>query len=428
MRRWFVFAWAAILLSLGAPASAETVFVRAGRVLDVRTGAMARDQLIRIEDGRIAAIARFPSHAPPRVTADWSAFTVLPGLIDCHTHLVGDIQSADPLAPVKSGAANDVLHGVANARATLHAGFTSVRDVGSYRAFADVALKRAIDDGRVEGPRMHVAGAYLTIPGGGGEVVGMPQARRLPADLRFGVVRTPQEAAARATTLIDSGATFLKLIATGAVLTIGTEPGKIELSQTMMRAAVQEAALRNVYVTAHAHGAEGVKAAVRAGVRSIEHGSLIDDEGIALMAARGTFLVADIYNGDYIDMIGARDNWPEETLRKNRETSDAQRDGFRKAVLAGVKIAYGTDAGVFPHGLNARQFAYHVRFGQSPLQAIQSATLNAADMLGWSADVGVLEVGQFADMIAVSGDPLQDVRILENVRGVIKGGVLIKEP
>ena len=222
--------------------------------------------------------------------------------------------------------------------------------------------------------------------------------------------------------MFKGGADFLKLIATGAVLALGTEPGQPELTEDEMRAAVTVARAHGSYATAHAHGAEGVKAAIRAGVRSIEHASLIDDEGLAMAKAAGVWLVMDIYNGDYIEDVGTKEGWPAEYLRKNRETTDIQRQEFAKAVKMGVKIGFGTDSGVYPHGLNARQFAYMVKYGMTPMQAIRSATLEAATLVKREKDVGSLSPGHFADMIAVSGDPLTDVRVLESIEGVIKNG------
>jgi imidazolonepropionase-like amidohydrolase len=213
---------------------------------------------------------------------------------------------------------------------------------------------------------MSVAGAYITIPGGGGEITGIAADVKLPDEMRVGVVEDAADAHRKAANILAHHADFLKLIATGAVLTVGTEPGQQELTEDEMRAAVEEAAKRGTYATAHAHGAEGMKSAMRAGVRSIEHGSLMDDEAIAMMKAKGVFLVADIYDGDWIDAYGKAHGWPAETLRKNYETTEAQRVGFRKAVKAGVKIAYGTDAGVYPHGLNARQLPYMVKYGMTP--------------------------------------------------------------
>ena len=412
---------------LATPVGAESLLLRAGQLLDVERGTLLADQAIRIEDGRITAIGPWREAAAAGTQGlDWSAYTVLPGLMDMHSHLIGDIQSANIAAPLLSSAARDALAGAANARATLEAGFTTVRDVGCYRAFTDVALRDAIASGQVPGPRMFVAGAYLTVTHGGGEVTGFAPDVVVPAEMRRGVADSIAEIRQRVRELLGGGADFIKIIATGAVLTAGTNPSASEYNEEEIRAAVEEAANAGTFVTAHAHGVEGIKRAVRAGVRSIEHASYLDDEGIALMVKHGTWLVADIYNGDYIAEIGKRDGWPAEILRKNRETTDTQRAAFEKAVRAGVRIAYGTDSGVYPHGRNANQFRYMVRYGMTPLQAIRSATLDSARLLGHEKDFGSIAVGRSADLIAVAGDPLVDVRVLEDVRGVIQAGRVVR--
>lgn len=415
---------------VAAPVFAETIVVRAGRLVDVVQGRVLTDQMIRVEGGRIEAVSNFPAEAPAGARLiDWSAYTVMPGLMDMHTHLVGDIQSSNPAAPLLSSAARDALMGVVNARATLLAGFTTVRDVGAYRAFTDVSLRDAISAGSIEGPRMYVAGAYVTVSHGGGEVTGFAPDLVVPDEFRRGVANNESEVRQRVRELIAGGADFIKMIVTGAVLTSGTTPGASEYSEAEIRAAVEEAAQYGTYVTAHAHGAEGIRRAVRAGVRSIEHGSYLDAEGIRLMRQHGTWLVADIYNGDYIEEIGRRDGWPEEILRKNEETTETQRQGFANAVRAGVRIAFGTDSGVYPHGENARQFAYMVRFGMTPMQAIQSATINSARLLGHENELGSIAPGHRADLIAIAGDPLLDVDLLyRGVVGVMKDGVIYRQP
>src|SRR6185437_7935892 len=248
---------------------------------------------------------------------DLSKYTVSPGLIDCHTHLIGQDQSANYLAPLERSAAQDVLDGVTHARVTLLAGFTTVRDVGTYRAFLDIALRDAINAGTVMGPHMAVAGAYITVSSGGGEVTGQASDVVLPPEMRLGVANSPDEVRQRVREILNRGADVIKVIATGAVLTSGTKPGVEEMSEDEIHAAVTEAAKYGIRVAAHAHGAEGIKAAVRAGVASIEHGSLIDDEGIALMKARGTYLVSDLYDMEYISAEGKKLGWPAEVLRKN---------------------------------------------------------------------------------------------------------------
>jgi imidazolonepropionase-like amidohydrolase len=405
---------------------AQSLYIETGRLLDVQAGQVRTGHCISITADKITAVG--PCGATPAGSErlDWSAYTVLPGLMDLHTHLADASQSADLALPLKTSPAATALIGAHNARLTLEAGFTTVRDVGTYRGLTDVALRDAINAGSVPGSRMFVAGAYITIPKGGGELNGVVPNEQLPADMRLGVAGTAEEAAAKTAFLIDQGADFIKTIATGAVLAIGTEPGEPELTEDQLRAVVTTAKARDKFVTAHAHGAVGIKSAIRAGVRSIEHASLIDDEALKMAKASGTWLVMDIYNGDYIDDVGTREKWPEEYLRKNRETTDIQRAGFTKAVKMGVKIAYGTDSGVYPHGGNAKQFAYMVRYGMTPMQAVQSATIRAAELLGKEDMLGSVQPGRFADLVAVKGDPLQDIRVLENLTHVMKDGKLVR--
>ena len=410
-----------------AAASAQVSYVHAGKLIDPQAGKALTDQLIRIEGEKIVSVAPWKGAPKDGKVTDWSKLTVLPGLIDMHTHLVDQEQTENIAEPLLTTAAYQSFIAADHARKTLMAGFTSVRDVGTWRAFGDVALRDAINNGLVPGPRMSVAGAYITIPGGGGEVTGIADDVKLPDEMRAGVVEDAADAHRKAANILAHHADFLKLIATGAVLTVGTEPGQLELTEDEMRAAVQEAAKRGTYATAHAHGAEGMKAAMRAGVRSIEHGSLMDDEAIAMMKAKGVFLVADIYDGDWIDEYGKAHGWPAETLRKNYETTETQREGFRKAVKVGVKIAFGTDAGVFPHGRNARQLPYMVKYGMTPMQAIQSATTVAAELMSKTGQVGCDAAGCYADLIAVPVDPTTDIASLLKVPKVMKGGTLVKD-
>lgn len=414
------------LLFAAAPALAETVYVRAGHLIEPASGQVLHDRLIRIEDGRVAAVTPYAVPPADAKLIDWSALWVLPGLIDMHVHLADAGQTSSYAEPLLHSQAKIAYIGARHARETLRAGFTSVHDVGSYRGLANIELRDAVLRGDVAGPRISATGGYITIPGGGGEVTGLAPDVAVPPDMRLGVAATASEVEQRVNGLFQRGADSIKLIATGAVLTEGTEPGQQELSEEMITTAVRVAKSRNSWVTAHAHGAGGIKSALRAGVRSIEHASLIDDEGIQLAKARGAWLVMDIYNGDFIAEVGKRDGWSESILRKNDETTEAQRQGFARAVKAGVKLAYGTDAGVFPHGLNARQFKYMVRYGMTPMQAIQSATTVAAAQLGWEQEVGSLTPGHWADMVAVGADPLADISVLENVAHVLKGGKLVR--
>jgi imidazolonepropionase-like amidohydrolase len=407
-----------LLFLLASSVWCEPVYVRAGKLVDPVAGAVLSDQLVEIQGERVVRVE--PYH-PGLNVIDWSDRTVLPGLIDLHTHLADVGQNEDIALPLKTSPAATALLGALHARQTLAAGFTTVRDVGTYRAFTDVALRDAIAAGSVPGPRMWVAGAYLTCPGGGGELNGVGD---LPPDMRFGVGSGADQIGARGQALFDGHVDFLKLIVTGAVLALNTEVGEVELSEEEVRAAVEVAHAHGSYATAHAHGAQGIKTAIRGGVRSVEHASLIDDEGIALARERGVWLVMDIYNGDYIESVGRKQGWPPDYLRKNLETTELQRQAFAKAVKAGVHIGYGTDAGVFPHGLNARQFAYMVRYGMTPMQAIQSATVEAAELMGQSQNLGRVAPGFYADLIAVKGDPLQDIRILESPPLVMKAGKL----
>ena len=416
----------ACAIAVASPAFAATVDVHAGRLIDPETGRVSTDQRIRIVDGKFSAITPWRASGGP-ATVDWSGLTVLPGLIDLHTHIAdGATESADPAEPFKHSESATILKAVPAARTMLRAGFTTVRDVGVYRGLTDVALRDAINAGDIVGPRMFVAGGYITTPGGGGEIDALASDIPIPEIFRIGEVRNASEARDKARYLLDHGADFIKLIATGAVLAIGSEPGALELSPEEMKAACDEAKLRGSYCIAHAHGAEGIKAAIRAGARTIEHASYLDAEGIALAKKSGVWLDMDIYDGDWIEEVGTKQGWPAEYLRKNRETTDIQRQGFAAAVKAGAKLTFGTDAAVYPYGLGGRQFSYMVRYGMTPMQAIQSATTEAARALGREGQVGSLRRGAWGDLVAVHSDPLVDIRALEHVDGVIKAGELVR--
>ena len=419
---WLIFALA---VATPAAAAAETVQLRVGHLIDPGSGQVTHNRLLTIVDGKIASDQPWRGAKARGRLIDWSRQWVLPGLIDLHTHIAdGYGQGDDPAEPLTHSEGATLLKGAEMARITLHSGFTTVRDVGVYRGLTDVALRNAIAAGQVEGPRMIVAGGYITIPGGGGAVTGAKPGTVIGPEFRIGEVRTPAEARARVRAMIGGGADFIKLIATGAVLAIGSDPGALELTPEMMKAACDEAKTLGKYCIAHAHGAEGIKAAIRAGARTIEHASLIDDEGLRLAKAHGVWLDMDIFDGDWIDEVGTRDHWPAEYLKKNRDTTDLQRQGFAKAVKLGVPLTFGTDAGVYPHGLNARQFAYLVRYGMTPMQALASATSEAAKALGRN-DLGSVTPHHVADLVAVARNPLVDITVLQCIDGVMQGGRLV---
>jgi imidazolonepropionase-like amidohydrolase len=407
--------------------SSDLVLVNGGRLLDPSTGSW-RDEALVVRDGTVEARLGAEDARPAPGTArviDLAGLAVLPGLIDAHAHLIGQMEFAG-LPAIDETAESELAAGEANALATVRAGFTTVRDVGTYRGLLDVELRRRIEAVEVTGPRMQCAGAMITRPGGGGEVTGEPGVA-IPEELRRGVVRDADEVRRIVAWLVERGADVIKLIVTGAVLTRGTAVDDVELEAPLVRAAVETATGLGVFVAAHAHGARGIRVAAESGVRSVEHGSLIDDAGIAAMVRHGTWLVADLYDGDWIDEVGRRDGWPAATLEKNAATTQAQRDGFGRALRAGVRMAYGTDSGVYPHGRNARQLAYLVRYGMTPIEAIRAATVDAAECLGWSDRVGSLEVGRFADLVAVDGDATVDVSVLERPAVVVKGGIVVRD-
>ncbi len=413
---------AAAAAAAAAPAPPLTV-IRAGRFIDVEAGRALANQIILVRGTKIEAVGANVAIPEGAKVIDLSKMTVLPGLIDCHTHLA-DLADAEPLKVLQRSAVETAYAAIPNARVTLLAGFTTVRDVGVYRAFNDVAMRDAIARGIFIGPRMYVAGAYITISEGAGAMTGLAPDIQLPLDLRYGEANSPWEVRQRIRELAHRGADHIKVLSTGAVLTHGSNPKSIEFTPEELRAAVEEAANFGLRVEAHAHAAEGIKNAIRAGVASIEHATLIDDEGIALAKQHGTYLDMDIYDEECIQSSA---DTPADFLQHDRDLAEAQRRNFTKAVRAGVKMTFGTDAGVCPHGINARQFAFMVKYGMTPIQAIQSATVNAADLIGHSELFGSITAGKSADIIAVNGDPLADIRQLEHVQFVMKEGTVYKQ-
>ncbi|MFI4891333.1 MAG: amidohydrolase family protein [Steroidobacterales bacterium] len=414
------------LAQQAAPAATPTApvtAIRAGRFIDVVAGRALTNQVILVSGGKITAVGADPGIPAGATVIDLLAMTVLPGLIDCHTH-VADLTDLEPLHYLKYSAVEIAYATIPHASATLLAGFTTVRDVGVYRAFNDVAMRDAIAQGIIIGPRMYVAGAYVTISEGAGAMTGMAPDIQLPLDLRYGEANSPWEVRQKIREIAHHGADHIKILSTGAVLTHGSLPRSIEFTPEELRAAVEEAANFGLRVEAHAHDPEGIKNAIRAGVASVEHATLIDDEGIALAKQRGTYLDMDIYDEECIQ---SDPNIPADFLEHDRGLGELQRQNFRKAVRAGVKMTFGTDAGVCPHGINARQFAFMVKYGMTPMQAIQSATVNAADLIGHSELFGSITAGKSADIIAVHGDPLSDVRTLETVSFVMKEGKVYKQ-
>ncbi len=413
-----------VLLALPASTVAADAVLAAARMLDVRTGRMLDDAEVLVRDGRIVEVA----HGGKAVASgagtkrhELGDMTLLPGLIDMHVHLDSD-PSYGGYTGLEYGDRFWSVLMVPHAERTLMAGFTTVRNVGS-DAWNDVGLRQAIDAGKVRGPRVVTAAYSFGATGGHCDSTYFPPSMAQKSEFN---ADSPEQARRSVRTLRKYGAQVIKICVTGGVFSRNTEPGQQQLSYEEMKSIVDDAHLLGLKVAAHAHGAAGIRDAIRAGVDTIEHASLIDDEGIRLAKQHGAWLSMDIYNTDYTQAEGKKNGVLEDNLRKDREIAEAQRQNFRKAHAAGAKMVYGTDAGVYPHGDNAKQFAVMVRYGMTPAQAIRSATVDAASALG-RADVGVIEAGALADLIAVPGDPTQDVTLLESVPVVIRGGELVKD-
>jgi len=399
------------------------VLITGARLLDVRSGKMLDNPAVLVEAGKVVSVGNAASvDVPAHVRRiDLQGMTLLPGLIDLHTHLDMDpvfggytgLQFSDRFWSVLA---------VKHAEQTLQAGFTTVRNLGS-NAWNDIGLRQAIDEGLIAGPRVVTAGYAFGATGGHCDETFFPPSMERKAPYNADSVDQVRHSVRE---LRKYGAQVIKICATGGVFSRNTESGQQQMRLDEMRAAADEAHQWGLKVAAHAHGTSGIKDAIRAGIDTIEHVSLIDDEGIALAKKHGTWLVFDIYNTEYTQAEGANNGVLEDNLRKDREIADIQRENFRRAHAGGAKLAYGTDSGVYPHGQNGRQFAIMVRYGMTPAEAIRSATLHAAQALG-REDVGVLESGRWADLIAVSGDPTQEITLLEEIPVVIKGGEVVKD-
>ena len=397
-------------------ATAETVTVGAKRLLDVTKGTYVENPVVRIENGIVVSVET--RRAGAAVTHDLGDVTLLPGLTDCHVHLIGADEQT-PYQKLTETTAHAAIEGVVNAKKTLDAGFTTVRDLGA-RDFADVALRDEIAAGTVAGPRMLVATSSISATGGHGDLNDLPE--DIAVRRYSGIADGPDEIRKRVRENIKFGADWIKVLATGGIGSAGTDPRQSEYTEEEIRAAVLAAREKGRDVAVHAHGTLGILRAARAGVRSIEHSSMLDDEAIAVLKANGTFIVSNPISNAYMLERGAAGGYQDYQLRKSREIKDLKMESLRKAIRASIPAAYGTDAGVQIHGINGKQFALYVEAGMTPLQAIQSATLVAARLLRMEKQIGQVAPGFFGDLVAVAGDPLTDVRVLESPRFVMKEG------
>jgi imidazolonepropionase-like amidohydrolase len=417
---WLCFCLTALAQTAPAP---KRVIIRAGHLLDVKSGKMLADQAIVIEGEKIVSVGPAGAAKTDGATmVDLSRETVLPGLIDAHTHLTGDPKDSG-YNRLGISVPREALTGAKNARITLLAGFTTVRNVGA-DAYTDVALRDAINAGDVPGPRMLVSGPALSITGGHCDNDLLPFEYHATADgVADGIAAVQQKVRQN----IKYGADLIKVCATGGVMSRGDDPQASQYTLEEMKAIVADAHRLGRKVAAHAHGAQGILWASEAGVDSVEHGSYIDDAAIAVMKKNGTYLVPTLEAGQWLMDNAAQLHKPDWVIAKTKSVMSVAHKNIQHAFASGVKVAFGTDAAVYPHGLNAQEFALMVKLGMSPTSAIQAATVNAADLLGWSDKVGSIEPGKWADIIAVDGDPTNDVTTLEHVRFVMKGGEVVRK-
>lgn len=408
-------------LCLAATPDAPPIALRCGRLLDVPSGNLIENAVVLTAGGKITGVGAALAIPSGVQVVELPDATCLPGLLDVHVHLTGDA-TKHGYETLGISVPRSTVTGVKNARQTLMAGFTTVRNVGA-DGYSDVALRDGIEAGDIDGPRMFVSGPALGITGGHCDNnLLAPEFHHTDS----GVADGPWAARAKVREVIKYGADLIKICASGGVLSKGDQPGTPQYTLEEMQAIADEAHKLGRKVAAHAHGTQSIKDAIRAGIDSIEHSSLIDDEGIALAKQHGTFLVFDIYNDDFILREGAKNGMLPESIEKERRIGKLQRENFRRALLGGARMAFGTDAGVYPHGDNARQFAVMVEYGMKPLDAIRSATISAAELLGRDKELGVIAKDAFADVVAVAGDPRSDVKLLENVRFVMKSGRVYK--
>jgi imidazolonepropionase-like amidohydrolase len=414
----------------GPPPSPKTTYIRAGHLFDAASENLRDNVVIVVEGDRIKSVESANVAIPAGSTiVDLSHATVLPGLIDCHTHLAFRADRYDPINYFKDTPFSQGFTAVRNAHSTLLAGFTTVRDVGS-PPFAAVDLRNAINEGSISGPRIVASGPGISITGGHGDINGFSPESHVglfPEHRGYQIADGVDQVRETIRAQVKYGVDVIKILATGGVLSQGDSPGAPQYTFEELKTAADEAHAAGRKIAAHAHGTEGIRRAILAGIDSIEHASLANEEDMQLAKQHGTYFVMDIYNDDYILGKAIEFGLPQENVNKEKMVGRLQRENFEKAVHAGVKMAFGTDAGVYPHGDNGKQFKYMVQYGMSPAQAIRAATFNAADLIGRSKDVGTIEPGKYADIIAVADNPLQNVRALETVGFVMKGGVVYKD-